>query len=295
LATFLPVFDTMKLTIPAHRLSILILPACSLIFCACSGLLPTPTRTPTNLPSDTVTPTTVWFPPTDTPTVLPPQPATPTPEYHPGVGELIFTDPFNQPAEWDTASSALASAEVTRKQLILSITGAGPLTIISRRSGPVLGDFYAEATVDISLCGGKDTYGMLFRASSGEDYYRVTLTCGGQARGERIRAGESYPLNEWLTSSDVPIGAPGQVKLGVWAAGKEMRVFLNDHYQFDLLDPVFSEGSIGFFGFAGGQDPLTVSFSDLSVYSVSYIPPTPSPFPTPSPAPPEMPSVTPNP
>jgi hypothetical protein len=201
------------------------------------------------------------------------------------VGSLIFSDSFDQPALWNTANSESASAAVTRNQLVLTISGPGPLSITSLRSQPETGDFYAEAMVDISLCSGKDQYGMLFRASGSANYYRFAINCSGQMRLERLRAGETYPLNDWLSSGDAPFGAPALVKIGVWAVGREMRVFLNDHYQVSVLDPVFSSGTIGFFVFASGQNPVTISFSNLSVYSVFYVPPTPTPVPSWTPIP----------
>jgi hypothetical protein len=204
---------------------------------------------------------------------------------------LIFTDSFDQPEMWNTASSDQASAMLTRNQLVLSIIGSGPLSIISLRSQPVVGDFYAETMVEVSLCSGKDQYGMLFRASGSENYYRFTVNCSSQLRLERVRGGETYPLLDWLPSGDAPSGAPARIKLGVWAVGREMRAFLNDHYQFSLLDPVFSSGTLGFFIFASGQTPVTVSFSNMSVYSVFYISPTPSLTPSLTPTP----SRTPNP
>jgi hypothetical protein len=275
----------MKLTILAKRILYLSLAACGLVLAACTGPIALPTETATPFSTETPTPTIIWFPPTNTPTIFPTQPATPTQEYHPGVGSLIFSDPFDQPELWNTANTESASAAVTRNQLVLSISGLGPLSIASLRSQPETGDFYAEAMVDISLCSGKDQYGMLFRASGSADYYRFAINCSGGLRLERLRAGETYPLNDWLASGDAPFGAPAQVKIGVWAVGREMRVFLNDHYQVSVLDPVFSSGTIGFFIFASGQNPVTISFSNLSVYSVFYVPPTPTPVPSWTPIP----------
>ena len=155
----------MKLTNLANRILILLLTACGLALAACSGLNSIPTVAPVLFHSETPSPTIIWFPPTNTPTVFPTQTPTATEEYHPGLGDLIFRDSFDQLELWDTASSDQASASLTRNRLVLSISGLGPLPIISMRSQPVVGDFYAQAMVDISLCSGKDQYGMLFRAS----------------------------------------------------------------------------------------------------------------------------------
>jgi hypothetical protein len=116
---------------------------------------------------------------------------------------------------------------------------------------------------------------MIFRAV-GNNYYRFTVSCDGQARLERLLSGSNSPLLDWQPSGDAPIAAPAQVKLGIWAAGGEMRVFLNDHYQFVVRDRVLHTGTLGFFAYVNGATPITVSFSDLSVYSVAYISPTPS-------------------
>ena len=210
---------------------------CGLVLAGCSAepeLTPTltPTATDTTIPTATI----IWFPPTDTPTTNPGQPASPTQDVRPGLGDLLFSDYFDQPALWNTASSAQASAMVTNNRLVLSINEPGPLYITSLRSQPSAGDFYAEATANLSLCSGNDQYGMVFRAGGSVDYYRFALTCNGQERLERVRAGVAYPLLSWLSSNDVPPAAPAQVRLGVWADGREMRLFMNDAFQSALSE-----------------------------------------------------------
>jgi hypothetical protein len=279
----------MKLTIPLKPILTFFLTAGGLILAACSSQLPTPTSIPTAQPTETATATIIWFPATNTPTLFPTQAPVPTQDFQPGLGDVIFTDSFDQPKLWDTASSAQASAAVTRNRLILSISEPGPLTITSLRSQPVMGDFYAEAMVNLSLCSGKDQYGFLFRATPGGNYYRVSINCSGQLRMERVSAGVTYPLLDWLSSGDAPAGAPAEVKLGVWADGRETRIFLNDQYQVSVTDQIFSSGTLGFFAYADGQTPVTVSFSNLSVYPVSYLLPTITPIPS------WTPTLTPNP
>jgi len=277
-------FGTMKLTILLQRTRTLVLAALGTLLAACSGLIPAPTGTPPSiLATETPSATIVWFPATDTPTLFPTRAVTPTLDYHPGLGSLIFSDSFDQPSLWDTSTAGAASAVVARNRLVLTVNGPGPLSILSLRSQPVLGDFYALVSVDVSLCGGQDQFGMLFRAAPGGNYYRFTINCNGQVRLERSRSGSRLPLQNWQSTGDAPVGAPAQLTIGVWAAGTELRFFLNDHYQFAMRDPVFSRGTLGFFAYASGTVPVTVSFSDLEVYAVSiipeggYMPPTSTP------------------
>lgn len=265
---------------------------------ACSSLSPAPTETKTPIPdTQTASPTIVWFPSTDTPTFFPTQTLLSTQDQRPGLGDLIFTDVFDQPGLWSTSEAAFNSATVTRNQLLLSISGQGPLTIISLRSQPTLTDFYAEATVKLNLCGGKDQVGMLFRAALGNNHYRFVVSCDGQTRLERMVSGSLMPLNAWLSSGDAPIAAPSEVKIGVWASGIEMRFFLNDHLQFTFRDSYLHSGTLGFFAYVNGTAPLIASFSNLSVYSVVYVSLTPSltPSRTLTPTRTPIPSLTPTP
>jgi hypothetical protein len=173
---------------------------------------------------------------------------------------------------------------VENNRLTLALT-AGPLSITSLRSEPLLGDFYAQVTVSVNLCQGNDQYGVLFRAAPGENHYRFVLACNGSLRLERVRSGAAEILQNWIPSGDAPTGAPTQVKIGVWASGDELRLFLNDHLQFSLRDPVFHAGTLGFFAFASGETPVMVLFSGLEVFSVAYISPTPTLQPSRTPTP----------
>ena len=252
---------------------------------ACAGLVPVPTETPTPEPSQTPTATIVWFPPTSTPPPLPVQVFVPTAEPPPGMGDLLFTDAFDQPDLWLTSVASYASATVTRNSLVLSVNGHGPLSIVSLRSEPMVGDFYSEASAYVSLCSAKDEYGVVFRAVSSGDYYRFAINCNGQVRLERGRSGSISALTTWMPSGDASFGAPAEARIGVWAVGSEMRFFLNGHYQFTFRDPILHAGTLGFFAYASGSAPVTVSFSDLSAYSVFYVSPTPSATPTRTPKP----------
>jgi hypothetical protein len=244
---------------------------------ACSGLLPTSTPTPEPAtPTLPATPTVVWFPATNTPTSMPVVTLQPTRDQRPGVGSLLFMDSFSEPGSWSTAASSQASASISRNQLFLSTSTPGPLSILSLRSEPSLGDFYAEVTVKLILCGPADQFGMIFHAAPGENYYRLSVSCAGKVRMERSLSGTIQILTDWLTSSDAPNAAPAQLTLGVWMVGKEIRAFLNGNFQFEVQDPVLPVGTLGFYAYANGAAPITVSFSELAVYSVQYTSPAPT-------------------
>jgi hypothetical protein len=110
-------------------------------------------------------------------------------------------------------------------------------------------------------------------------YYRFALSCDGMARAERASVRSGTPLETPIPSGDVPLGAPAQVRFGVWAVGSELRFFLNGRYQFSVSDKSYASGAIGVFARSAGDTPTAITFSDFVVYDVNYVPSTKTPHP----------------
>jgi len=248
-----------------------------------SQFLAQPTLVPTDTPSPTLTntPTTVWFPPTATPTFMATQAVEPTVDEKPAIDQELLVDDFTDPAQWSTGLTAAGSVAFGDKELTLAVSQPkGALLSLSKATIP--GNFYLEVTVDLSLCKGADAYGLLLRASSPADYYRYAISCTGQLRLERLKNSRLAIVQDWTPAGQIPPGSPLVLRLGVWAAGSEMRFFINGDFQFSAQDPVFTSGSLGVFARSAGDTPLTVSFSDLHVYALGALPtPLPSPSVTP--------------
>ncbi|MBI5353475.1 MAG: hypothetical protein HZB50_12615 [Chloroflexi bacterium] len=253
--------------------------ATTLLITSCTALdsinatpTPAPTATETPLPSPTID----WFPPSETPTreVFPTNP--PTPEMRPGLGATILTDDFSTSTLWDIAASDEASAGIDSNSLLIAAQSGVYMT--SLRHDLVLDDFYAEITARTSLCRGNDDYGILVRANGGT-YYRFALSCNGKVHADRMNNGIRVTLQPAILSGDVPSAAPGEVRIGVWAVGREMRLFLNGHYQFSLREASFPRGTLGVFVNSAGETATIVSFSDLVIQNVDYVLPTPTSFP----------------
>jgi hypothetical protein len=235
---------------------------------------PIPTLT-TEAP--TLTPTIVWFPPSATSTLgAAATPKPPTPEMRPGVGSTLLTDDFSDPTVWDIATSSQGSAELNDNRLILS--AQSKIYMLSLRSDLMADDYYAEITARPGLCRGDDSYGLLVRANA-VAYYRFSLTCDGDVFAERISVGKREVLQTPLPSGDVPRGAPGEVRIGVWASGSVLRLFLNGRYQFGVSNTAYPSGTVGVFVNSAGETPIVVAFSRLALQEVDYILPTVTPKP----------------
>lgn len=185
----------------------------------------------------------------------------------PGLGAEVVTDDFSDSFLWDIAASNQASADIADNRLTLAVQSQ--VFMMSLRRELTLRDFYAEITAQPSLCRGDDSYGLLVRATPAS-FYRFALACNGTVRAERVTNGTRLVLQQPLPSGDVPPGAPGLVRIGVWAVGREMRLFLNGRFQFSISDPSFPIGTLGVFVRAVGETPAVVSFSDLVIQEVDY-------------------------
>jgi hypothetical protein len=194
----------------------------------------------------------------------------------PGIGSLIFADTFTDASIWNTVDSDQASAIIQGRQLVLAVEPGATITTLRR--DVTLSNFYAEFNARIGLCRGNDTYGFLIQAA-GSSFYRFLITCNGFIHVERIKDSIRLVILEPVISGDVPLGPPGEVQIGIWAVNGEMRLFLNDRYQFTLIERTFRSGAFGLFVQSKSDTPLTMVFSDLNVYEVNYIPPTNTPSP----------------
>lgn len=229
-----------------------------------SATPPPPTASPTASPTATV----VWFPPTATP--APPAAAEPSPTVFPlpERGELLISDDFSDGSLWTLLAGTRGSAALGVNELTIVINEPG-YYLSANRVDLYLTDFYLEFTAATSLCAGPDEYGVLLRAASPADFYRLSLSCDGRLRLDLIRGGTASSPLPWMDSAAVPRNAPASVRIGVWADGSQMHIYLNDAYQVSVSTSLIPGGTLGFFARSAGTNAVTVNFRALSVWAVS--------------------------
>ncbi len=227
----------------------------------------TPLPSPVPTASSTPSPTPVWFPPTATPTTPPPLP-TPTVPALPLGGEPLLVDPLLDPAPWQLPQSMYGSVQVANGRLVIALHRQD-FSLLTLRQTPILDDFYLEVRVRLSLCQGADAYGVLFRAQSPQDFYRLTLNCQNEIRLDRVQGGRRVYLQPPALSPEVPPVPPAEAVIGILARGEEMQIFLNGQLQFTVRDPVFRAGVIGFSAASQASSDMTIVFSDLTVYPLA--------------------------
>lgn len=185
----------------------------------------------------------------------------------PGTGGAIYRDDFSKESLWFTGRVNEGNITITRNEITLAISQP-KITLASLNNELVVQDFFLELNASSSLCRDDDHYGILARASSPTDGYRLLVNCSGLIRLERIKNMTLVVLQDWTASGQIRPGPLQNSRLGFWAQGREIRIFINDVFQFSASDPVWQSGQIGVIARTAGDTPLTVSFSDLQVYSL---------------------------
>ncbi len=239
----------------------------------------TPALTATSAPSSTPTATIDWFPATATPTPRPTEVILPTPTPDLMLGGELLHDDFSETGLWGTFRTTTGNATYGKERFTLAVS-APKGYLVSLRSTPELSDYYLEITASTSLCREADSYGLFLRAG-GEGYgYRWVITCDGRTRLERVQDFYATLVVDWVNSPFITPGSPADLRLGVWMAGPEMRFFVDGVEVFEAREPFYTSGLVGVFARASGDTPVTVSFSDMTVYSIDKSAlPTRTPFP----------------
>lgn len=238
-----------------------------LLSCSPQTILNSPiiTEVPLTL-TPTFTSTIQWFPPTSTQTAFPTSAFTPTIEILPQTDQLLFTDNFTEPGLWSLNQTNTSSIALGKNEITLAVAQPG-LYLYTLRNSPILDDFYLEITTSPGICIGEDEYGILIRVSPNLDFYRFVLTCDGQVRLDKYYNNRASSPQPNYYSGAVPPGAPSSSKITIWASGNDMHYFVNDQFQFSIRDPSIPAGTVGLFIRSKNENSLSVSFSELKVYS----------------------------
>jgi hypothetical protein len=238
---------------------------------------PTITSTGTLTPSSTV----IWFPATSTATLPPTIPPAPTENFHPAIGNPIYSDDFSVLDDWSISSVDGARVTLGKNEITLTTQNAG-VTVVSLNNTQTLQNGWVDTGVNVSLCKAADNYGLMIRAGGPGDAYRFMVNCLGQVKLERLKFGRPVTLVDWMQSGQVLPGSPLMIRLQVWTVQDELRFFVNEVFQFSTRDAAYPYGKVGFFANQSADTPVTVSFSDFSIYAIEpgFVLPKATPRPT---------------
>jgi len=215
----------------------------------------TPTTTPSESPTATVTP------PADDPKQT--------------LGQPAWVDPLDNGKTFWGSADPIYEDNYTR---IKVENGAMALTSLTTtgwkgwRLAYLKPDrFYLEGVFKTQSCSGADQYGLTVRAPDYESGYGydIGLTCSGKAF---LRVWDSANFRNLIAPEDnsaIHSGSNQTNRLGVWVDGTSLQVYVNGVFVKEIKDSTFKEP--GYFGvfITGGSSPnFTVELDELSYWNL---------------------------
>ncbi len=198
----------------------------------------------------------------------------PTPDPEQGVGAVVYDDEFSggKGWAWPYAEDEVAAFSLggNRLNAVMKTGNVAGGRIVGGAPTLQIGDQQLQVTSLTNLCYAKDEYGVLFRANTlVTDGYLFKLSCEGKARLEALHSLRPAVLADWTASPAIMAGAPAENTLLVWAAGDQLRFFVNGRHLFSVVDTSFVQGTYGFYVLDRTSGGESVSFGHLVVKAVS--------------------------
>ncbi len=202
---------------------------------------PSLTATETPTPTFTYTPTFTHTPMvTETPKTVPGDPVL-------SLGIPSFKDTFEDGSNFYLYDEPQSSYAVEDGHMILTAKKANGYETWSMSWGDMT-NFYVEVTGKFGeACGGKDRYGIIFRAPDTTQGYLISISCDGSYRLSYWNSDdEEYNvIKKWTTSEYINPGPGGENRLGVKTKGAQITGYMNGHQVFEKTDTTFSKGRFG--------------------------------------------------
>jgi len=222
-----------------------------------------PTRTlnpniPTRTPTITLTPTT-----SPTATLDPDDPIS-------YLGDPWFRDNFINGSNFFLYDEPQSSYRVDNNQMILVAKKANNFETWSLAS-PTLYNFYLEITGTFGEeCGGKDRYGLIFRAPNTTEGYLLSISCDGSYRlSTWENEEEKYTiLKLWTASENINSGPGGENRLGIKTNGITLTGYINGRQVFEVDDSTFAAGRFGILVAATNTPGFTASVSEIVYWAL---------------------------
>lgn len=235
---------------------------------------PPATATPTPSPSDTATPT-ISPEPTSTPTLTPTAAMTPTPtlaagDPRQGLGQPTWVERFEDGKEWPLYEDSHARFEIGEDGLVMTAFNPDFYNswVLNWRKADNL---YLEATGRMSACDGRDSFGLMFRASRSEQGYVGYLfgvSCDGRYSLRAWDGETMVKIVDWSRHGGLPAGGDTERRIGVWADGATIRLYGQGELLAEVSDGRHDAGLFGLYVGAADTVDFTVTVCELAYWDL---------------------------
>ncbi len=222
---------------------------------------PTPTLTATISaaePTATITATLVG---TATPTL-------PAGDPRAGLGAPTFQDEFASGGNWPLYEDEHARFEIGEGELIMNAFNPDYWNSWMLTS-PTISNFYLEMEAKIGSCSGLDAYGLMARSQLTDDGavgYLFGVSCDGRY-SLRIWDGSKFTkLANWTVHADLAYGSDQTQRIGLWAEGDTLKLYVNGHLITQVSDSTYPSGRFGVFVSSAATADIEVQVSEVSYW-----------------------------
>ena len=228
------------------------------------------TPTITFTPEATATPT-ISLPtstPGDTPT--PTQPLVPTRQSDDPalrLGDPDWVENFDTTNNWSEFNGTRSQIAIQNGKFYYTefTPGSGPTWTVG---GLTISNFYLEVlALTPNQCGGKDRYGLVFRAPDPSQGYRFEYSCDGQYRVVEFSDELTKEVVPWASSDYLKAGPNQLNRLGVWANGHVVSIHVNGMVVASWTESTYRTGHFGFSITSEETENFTVVFDDLQFWT----------------------------
>lgn len=173
---------------------------------------------------------------------------TSTPEADPRdqLGSSVWGAVFEDGTEtWFQFENDQSMSEVRDNKLVLTAKKANSFDAWTM-SYPQMDDFYLEVIFNIGeTCQGKDRYGILFRAPDNTQGYLYNVACDGSYQLRKWDGEQFTDLINWTIDPRNAKGPEVTQRLGVWAEGDHLVLYVNGFQVGEARDSTYSQGTFG--------------------------------------------------
>lgn len=196
-----------------------------------------PSPTPSATPEATPTP-----PPAPTPTTNPSDPAS-------SLGDPTWKDSLDTAKNFYLFENDQTKVEAEDGALALTGRNANGWLGWSLTYAQNPSDFYLEATFRTRTCAGSDLYGIVFRASKENAGYFFGVTCDGRYNltYRDLNNDIQKELISIKAASAIQAGSDQINRLGVFAQGDKISLYINGYLIDEVTDSTRSSGYFGAF------------------------------------------------
>jgi hypothetical protein len=183
------------------------------------------------------------------------------------LGSPTWSDTFKNSANWYLITTNNTQFSIKNSRLVMQAFNPGKAEEWGLATVPDIKNFYLEATFKTGdECGGKDRYGVLFRAPGENSGYVFGFSCDGRYRIYKWDGATYSAIQEWKANGAILSGPNQTNKLGVRAENDHLKLYANGKLLGEYTDATYSKGRFGLFIGSSETNDLTVYVEDIAYW-----------------------------